>query len=74
MEVTVRLKRYTTPSMSQYAISWFAGTEAVITAEVNPDLVGGFIFDLGDEMLDASVASALDKIRRSLIEKNRRIV
>ena len=50
------------------------GKEAVITAEVNPDLVGGFIFDLGDEMLDASVASALEKIRRSLIDKNRRIV
>ena len=50
------------------------GKEAEIRAEVDPALIGGFIFDLGDEMLDASVASELEKIRRALIEKNKRIV
>ena len=50
------------------------GREAEIHAEVDPSLIGGFLFDLGDEMLDASVASQLEKIRRSLIEKNKRIV
>ena len=50
------------------------GREAVITSEVDPELIGGFVFDLGDEILDASVSSQLEKIRRSLIDKNRRIV
>ena len=50
------------------------GREAVIQVEVDPGLIGGFVLDLGDEMLDASVASQLEKIRRTLTDKNRRIV
>lgn len=50
------------------------GLEAEIRAVVDPALLGGFIFDLGDKVLDASVASQLEKIRRSFIDKNRRIV
>ena len=50
------------------------GREADIRVEVDPGLIGGFVLDLGDEMLDASVASQLEKIRRTLTDKNRRIV
>ena len=50
------------------------GREADIQVAVNPDLIGGFVLDLGDEILDASVASQLEKIRRTLTDKNRRIV
>ena len=48
--------------------------DAQITAVVDPSLIGGFVFDLGDEILDASVSSQLEKIRRAFIDKNRRIV
>ena len=41
---------------------------------VDPSIEGGFIFDIDDYRLDASVAAQLRKIRRSLIDKNRRIV
>lgn len=50
------------------------GMDAQITAVVDPALIGGFVFDLGDEILDASVSSQLEKIRRAFIDKNRRIV
>lgn len=50
------------------------GMEAEIRTAVDPDLIGGFIFDLGDKILDASVSSQLEKIRRAFIDKNRRIV
>ena len=50
------------------------GLEAEIEVAVDPALIGGFVLDLGDEMLDASVASQLEKIRRTLTDKNRRIV
>ena len=50
------------------------GREADIQVVVDPGLIGGFVLDLGDEMLDASVASQLEKIRRTLTDKNRRIV
>lgn len=35
--------------------------------EVNPELIGGYILRVGDQQLDASVTSMLEKIRRSLI-------
>ena len=50
------------------------GLDAEIRTVVDPALIGGFVFDLGDKILDASVASQLEKIRRSFMDKNRRIV
>ena len=41
---------------------------------MDPDLVGGFVFDLEDYLLDASVRHQLDLIREQFIEKNRRII
>ena len=41
---------------------------------MDPDLVGGFVFDLEDYLLDASVRRQLDLIREQFIEKNRRII
>ena len=50
------------------------GDEAVIEVEVDPDLIGGFIFDIDDAIIDKSVARKLELIRLQFIEKNRRIV
>ena len=50
------------------------GDEADIEVEVDPDLIGGFVFDIDDALIDKSVAHKLEIIRLQFIEKNRRIV
>ena len=45
-----------------------------LKTKVNPDIVGGFIFEIDFRRLDASVVSQLADIRKQLIEKNKRIV
>ena len=46
----------------------------ILKTEVNPSLIGGFVFEVEDTVLDASVSRQLDVIRSQFIEKNRRIV
>lgn len=50
------------------------GCGLILKTEVNPSLIGGFVFEVEDTVLDASVSRQLDIIRRQFIEKNRRIV
>ena len=50
------------------------GDEVLIEVEVDPDLIGGFVFDMDDAMVDTSVARKLEEIRLQYIENNRRIV
>ena len=50
------------------------GCEAIIDTIVDPSLIGGFIFDIDDYMIDASVSRQLELIKRQFIERNRRIV
>ena len=50
------------------------GDEAIIEVIVDPDLIGGFVFDIDDAIIDKSVARKLELIRLQFIEKNRRIV
>ena len=50
------------------------GCKLILKTEVNPSLIGGFVFEVEDTVLDASVSRQLDFIRRQFIEKNRRIV
>ena len=50
------------------------GCRLLLKTEVNPSLIGGFVFEVEDTVLDASVSRQLDFIRRQFIEKNRRIV
>lgn len=50
------------------------GLDAVIQVTVDPNLIGGFVFDIDDYLMDASVSRQLELIRRQFIEKNRRIV
>lgn len=41
---------------------------------VDPGIEGGFIFDINDYRLDASIATQLKRVKQQFIEKNRRIV
>lgn len=50
------------------------GCKAIISTETDPDLIGGFVFETDDYMMDASVRTALEDIRRTYIDNNRRIV
>ena len=50
------------------------GCKLILKTEANPSLIGGFVFEVEDTVLDASVSRQLDFIRRQFIEKNRRIV
>ena len=45
-----------------------------LITEVNPEIVGGFLFDINHYRLDASVATQLKQITQQFIDKNRRIV
>ena len=50
------------------------GDDVIIETEVDPALVGGFVFDIDTWMMDASVKRQLDQIREQFIERNRRII
>ena len=50
------------------------GDDVILEVEVDPSLVGGFVLDLDQYLLDASVKRQLDQIREEFIERNRRII
>ncbi len=58
----------------QEVISRKTGCRVVMDPKVDPELIGGFVFESGDRRLDASVRSQLERIRRQFTETNRRIV
>ena len=45
-----------------------------LQTEVDPSIEGGFIFDINDFRLDASIATQLRRVKQQFIDKNRRIV
>ena len=55
-------------------VSAALGKKTELQKNVDPQIEGGFIFDIDDYRLDASVAARLRRIRRQLLDKNRRIV
>ncbi len=50
------------------------GADIQLEMEVNPEILGGFIFELDGWRLDASVENQFREIHRKLIEKNSRLV
>ena len=50
------------------------GGQVNLEEVVDPDIIGGFVFELDGIRLDASVEGYLARIRRQLVEKNTRIV
>ncbi|MBO4264288.1 MAG: F0F1 ATP synthase subunit delta [Bacteroidales bacterium] len=50
------------------------GGNVLIESRIDPALTGGFILEVDDRMLDASVASRLDRIRRQYVMDNKRTV
>lgn len=50
------------------------GGTILFTSEADPGLIGGFVLEVDDKVLDASALAQLEKIRRKLDELNKRIV
>ena len=50
------------------------GDEVIIEVDVDSSLIGGFVFDIDDYLVDASVKRQLDISREQFIERNRRII
>lgn len=50
------------------------GDDVIIEVDVDPSIIGGFVFDIDDYLMDASVKRQLDLIREQFIERNRRII
>ena len=50
------------------------GTEVLLEASVDPDLLGGFTLEIGDYLLDGSVRRQIEAIRRQFVISNNRIV
>ncbi|MEE0340748.1 MAG: F0F1 ATP synthase subunit delta [Bacteroidales bacterium] len=48
--------------------------DVVFTQKVNPDLIGGFVLEVNDKVIDTSVKSKLATIRIELDEMNKRLV
>ena len=46
----------------------------IMDSTVDESLEGGFVFEVDGYMLDASVRTQMERIRREFIEKNNRIV
>ena len=50
------------------------GRKVLIDTKVDPDIIGGFIFEVDSRMCDASVRTAIERIRREFIQQNTRLV
>ena len=48
--------------------------EMELQTDVDPSIEGGFVFDINDFRLDASIATQLKRVKQQFIDKNRRIV
>ena len=50
------------------------GCKVSMNVKVDPSLIGGFVVQVGDYMLDASVRNQIETIRRQFVVQNNRIV
>jgi F-type H+-transporting ATPase subunit delta len=51
-------------------IAQATGLEPVISARVDPDLLGGMIVQIGDQVFDSSVRTRIDTIRNQLLARS----
>ena len=59
---------------SEIALPHLLHAEMELQTDVDPSIEGGFIFDINDFRLDASIATQLKRVKQQFIDKNRRIV
>lgn len=66
-EISGRLEKWMEEHSAPY-------TDVIMESHTDPNLLGGFIFEIDDRRIDASIASQFEKIKKHFIEKNKRIV
>ena len=49
-------------------------SNVLIETQIDPEIIGGFILEIEGKRIDASVAGQIKKIRKALIENNKRII
>ena len=62
------------PARAEELLSSRTGCRVILDYSVDAELLGGFVLELENETLDASVRRQLDDIRRQLVQKNNRII
>lgn len=65
------------PELEQKLLSMLekqTGSKVILDTTVDPALIGGFVVEVDDYMMDASVRRQLETIRRQFIISNNRIV
>jgi F-type H+-transporting ATPase subunit delta len=72
--VRARLATAVEPSAAELdavrqAVRQRTGKEAVLQTAVKPELIGGFVLELEDSLIDASVATRLARLKAALLER-----
>ena len=62
------------PERLEALIAARTGCKVIMATAIDPDILGGFMLELDNEMLDASVRRQIDDIRNQLVQKNNRII
>lgn len=73
LETAVAIDSETEKRISDWIAAKTRGTVELRTC-VKPELIGGFIFEMDSERLDASIATQLRSIKKQFVEKHKRIV
>jgi F-type H+-transporting ATPase subunit delta len=45
------------------------GTDPIVSASVNPDLIAGFVIRVGDRVYDGSVRTRLEAMRKGMVAR-----
>jgi F-type H+-transporting ATPase subunit delta len=65
------------PGLEEKLRSFYKGVtgfDLVIDTKIDPSIIGGFIFSVDCDRIDASVSRQIETLRQQFIEKNKRIV
>ena len=73
LQTAVEIDAATRERLTNWIASRTHGTVELKTL-VNPEILGGFIFEMNSLRLDASIAAQLREIRKQFIDRNKRIV
>jgi F-type H+-transporting ATPase subunit delta len=75
--VTLELAHQIEDSLQQHMIDVIGqrlGKTPLVTVEINPELIGGFIVRAGDRVLDASVRTNLERARQEMVAKSIEVI
>ena len=50
------------------------GADVRMEMKTDPDIIGGFIFEMDGKLVDASVSTQLRRLRKELVDTGKRII